>query len=248
MEEKKEIKETTQEEQIEENVEFYDSYPNAEYVEGELKDEQVDKMLNELKTGKRFFEIEGKGKFYIRTPTVEEIQKASLVYAKAFNEALKLGLDLQEVLEKEFVKRDILEDESDPNSRSNILRQKLIMLEKILASKNPEDKSKKTKKLAKELADVRNELIEIQVRKQQLLSSSAEAKAEDARNNYFISQTTYHEDGTKVWETYEDFLAERDMLFVARISYEYYTFSYGLSSNYLEEFPEVKFLRENNEK
>jgi hypothetical protein len=47
-----------------------------------------------------------------------------------------------------------------------------------------------------------------------------------------------------VWDTYEDFLNDNEYLLISRAIYEFTTFSYGLASNYMIQFPEVKFLEE----
>jgi hypothetical protein len=242
------VEESTEEE-VEEEVIFEPFPEGAEVVEETLTDDQAQKLMQDTISGRRYFEVVGVGRLYIRSPNVQEKQEGDFVYAKLFNKAVMEGLDLSSNLEKELIKRGVLEDEYDSNSQIAIARRDLTKYEALLKKYEPTNKSKQVKKLARDIADTRNKIFEIIIQKQNLLSNSAEAKAEEARKNYLISRVTFHADDNKnVWNSYDEYLLEENSLLVSTVDYQFTTFAYGLASDYLMEFPEVKFLMEEDKK
>ena len=237
----------TQETETEEKIEFKEFPEGTEVIEDDtVSDEQAQKLMDELKSGKRYFEAqEPYNRLYVRTPTVDENQEASLVYAKIFNKAILQGIEPSDSLEKKLVEKGIIEDYSAKDSEMSKAQANLIKSEALLSKFESSNKSKQVKKIARKVADARNEILEVNSKRQNLLSNSADNRADEVRNGFLISRVTHYSDtDERVWETYADFLSETDYLLVGRVTFEFLTFSYGLSSAYMENFPELAFLQD----
>jgi hypothetical protein len=243
---KDEVTSVPEEEVEEEPVEFLPVPEGTEIVEEDtISEEQAEKLFQEVQSGRRYFEAPGIGRAYLRNPTVEETQEAGFIYSKDFNKAVINGIETQEVLTKQLVDKGILEDVSKPDAEVNNLRRELVKKEALLAKYDKNNKSKQAKKIATDLADTRDAIFDIELKRREYLSNSAESKAEDSRNNFLISRIAFSaEDDERIWPTYRDFLNETNLALVATVTYEFITFSYGLSSNYMFEFPEVPFLED----
>jgi len=190
----------------EETVEFREFPEGTEVIEDDdVTDAQATKLLDEMQAGKRFFEIEGVGTLYLRNPTVEETQEAGFVYSKSFNKAILEGIETSDILEQQLIEKGLLEDMDSSDSELNKLRKNLMKNELLLRKQNKDDKSKRTKKLAFEVADTRQKIFDSQIKRQNLLSNSAEQRADEIRSGYLISRVTYNSDtDERIWDTYMD--------------------------------------------
>lgn len=230
----------------EETVNFTEFPEGTEVVkEDSLDDEQASKLLEEIQSGKRFMDVEGHGVLYIRNPTIEENQEGNLIYAKVFNQAILAGIDPEDELTKKLVDKGILEDENSSDSEASKVRTELVKLEALVKKYDANNRSKQVKKAARELAEVRAKVYDFNMKRQRLLSNSAEARAEDVKNSFLISRVTYRDDtNERVWGAYEDYLKEDDYALIGRLTLEFLTFSYGIASNFMAEYPEVRFLED----
>lgn len=70
----------------EDEVKFKEFPKGTEVVEDDsITDEQASKLLEEMRDGKRYLEVEGVGRLYLRNPSVSENQEGGLIYSKVFN-------------------------------------------------------------------------------------------------------------------------------------------------------------------
>jgi hypothetical protein len=98
--------------------------------------------------------------------------------------------------------------------------------------------------LAMEVANLREELFNWNQRLNGPMSNTCEQIADDARLEYLTSRITEREDGAKVWETYEDFLGEKNQALAIRSRFEIMLYLQGLESDFLEQTPEAVALKE----
>lgn len=207
---------------------------------GSLIDEPVaSQIVQELTQGYREWEHGGK-KYRTRFPTAEEDGDARIAYARSFNKSLEEGLLTQKQMENLLKNRGIWTEEDEKKVSS--LREKIGHLETLLAKKSPKDKSKATTKLAEELAGHRLELLDITGGYQEYMNQTVETLADERRTAYYIASCTTNADGSRVWDTVEEFLRSQDGQFVSLATFHYVTFSNGLAENYLDDLTEVKFL------
>lgn len=236
--------EKEEKEKQEEEVEFLPLSPEQEFVDEEegLTDEQTDKILAELKTGERNFELNGVN-YKIVNPNVRVAQQADWEYSKVFNEALEIGLPLQEDLEKTLVAKKLIPSADEFESFSKKTRNEIERLETKLKLLLKTDNEAEKKRIATKLAKVRANLYTIITRRMSYLNNSVESKADDARNSFLISKCAYNADtNIPVWSSYEEYLNETNRVLLNKISYEFVSFTTGVGLNFLQEFPENKVL------
>jgi hypothetical protein len=198
-------------------------------------------ILSEIKEGKRIWDLNGT-KYITRFPTGKDDAAARFEYAKVFNKALEAGIPSQEQMAAKLKAAGIWGDKD--NEELSKLREATGALEVILSKKSPKDTSKQTKKLAGELIQKRGELIEKSSELTGLMNQTIEAIAEEARVAFLISACTENGDGTPVWPDHNAFMSDKNGELVNTATYEFTTFSNGLSENYIDMLPEVKFLKD----
>ena len=187
---------------------------------------------------KRTFKVTlANGKEYeltTRLPKNQEAQEADFEYSKEFNRAVMHGILPQSALAAAFINSGVWSQEKDDAIDEQ--RQQVIKLEEALTN---ETDQMERQALADALGDERNRLYVMRQERSELLSHSAEAKAEDARRNYVVSRVTeLAKSGQRVWKTYKDFSDEEDGGLIYRAIYEYLTLANGLPADFIEQLPE----------
>jgi hypothetical protein len=76
------------------------------------------------------------------------------------------------------------------------------------------------------------------------MSNTCEQIADDARLEYLTACILQNKDATKVWENYDRFLVSTDQSLTLKARYEVMLFLQGYESNFLENTPEAKAMRE----
>jgi len=197
---------------------------------------------NEIKkdANRRKFESpDGKNNYYIAMPTAEDIRGADWTYSKFYTKSLVEGITTSAEMMDILMRRDIIGPEFEQRQKelNNELAKKVIDLE---GTKDLDEKQL----LAMEVANLREELFNWNQRLNGPMSNTCEQISDDARLEYLTSRITENEDGTKVWETYEDFLKEKNQAFAIRSRFEVMLYLQGLESDFLEQTPEAVALRE----
>lgn len=208
--------------------------------DAEMEDPVARRLLEEVKSGVREWELKDGTKYRTRYPNSKEMSDANWEYSRAFNKALVADLPTNSQMEELLKKRGIWTDADDKEVDN--LRERVGSLELILSKKSLKDKSKATVKMVEELSAARAELIRKTTSYQEYMSQTVEAKAEEARTSFLISLATSNLDDSPVWNTVDEFMTDRRAELVNTATYEYVTFSAGLPSDYVNEFTEVKFL------
>jgi hypothetical protein len=193
---------------------------------------------------KRQFEVElsdgKKVKLTTRMPTNVELQESEDEYSVAFNRAIMKGIMPEATLMDSFIKNGIWSESKDQEVEEQ--RLKVVELEEKLESEiGQTDKQI----IAKSLSEEREKLYQKRQQRTQLLSHSAESKAEDAQRNFIVSKVTeLDSSGVAVWSTYNDFKTEVDGNLIFRATYEYLTLANGLPSDFVEQLPENQVSKE----
>lgn len=214
----------------------------TEVVENkELTDDQAQALLLELQTGERKFKHRD-ATYVIKYPSTKNVQEADWLYSTVFADGLNTGLPIKAELEKKLIDRGVLTSNEDHEKELDKIRKEIKRLEvKFEQAKKTEHKKELTR-LAKELAKFRQMIYDSVIARTQYLNNSVESKADDARTSYLIHCTIFNEDGTRLWNTYDEYLNERDYPLVSKAGFEYIRFSSGISTNFMDEFPETAVL------
>jgi hypothetical protein len=186
----------------------------------------------------REFEVEvASGKkvtLTVRSATNQELQDAEFEYSRGFNNALMSGIMPQARLIAELTENGIWTEDDD--KKIDDQRQVVIKLEDALdEAEEEEDK----KRIAENLREERMKLYSMRQARTDILSHSAESKAEEAQRNFLVSRVIEHKDtGRAVWKTYADYKEDEDANLLFRATYEYMTFVNGLPSDFIDNLPE----------
>jgi len=188
---------------------------------------------------RKFESPDKKQTFYVVTPIAEDIRGADWNYSKTYTKCLVEGITTAAEMMDILMRRGIVGPEFEQRQRelNNELAKKVIELQD---SENIDEKQLS----AMEVANLREELFNWNQRLNGPMSNTCEQIADDARLEYITSKIIEHENGTKVWETYEDFLKEKNQALAIRARFEVMLYLQGLESDFLEQTPEAVALRE----
>jgi hypothetical protein len=172
-------------------------------------------------------------KLTVRNANNEELQEGEFEYSRAFNNAIVRGLMPRAKLLSELEKSGVWTREDD----EAIEKQRLLVIRLEDALDNADESSRE--RIASELGEERQKLFTSRQSKTEILSHSAEAKAEESQRNFLVSKVIeYADTGTRVWKNFSDYMKEEDGNLLFRATYEYLTFINGLPSDFANKFPE----------
>jgi hypothetical protein len=203
----------------------------------------VKETLNSLLDGRREFEFsDGSGevkKYYISTPTSDDIKKADWEHAKAYNGALKEGVLTSSEMMDILKTRNIVGP--DYNDVGENLKYKLS--DKLLDMERETDREKRLR-LALEVRDLREEYVQWSQRMSGPMSHTCENIASDARTAYMTSVVVQDEKGSRVWKSFDDYRSERNLPLQTRSRFEVMLWMEGLDADLLDKSPENVAMRE----
>jgi hypothetical protein len=198
------------------------------------------KMADVEKDNRRFFfGPDEETKYYIETPTAEDIRGADWQYSKTFTQCLVEGITTSAEMVDILTRRGIIGREFE--QRANELAQNLS--DKIALLEDTEDLDVK-RELSLEVARAREELFQWNQRLNGPMNNTAEQISDDARLEYLTSVMTVNEDGSKVWDSYDTYLKEKSQALALRARFEIMLFLQGLDSDFLDQTPEAQAMRE----
>jgi hypothetical protein len=191
---------------------------------------------------RRVFEIERDGKnlkFFLGMPSAEDVRKAEWHYSKVYNQALIDGVSTQAEMLDILTKRGLY----GPEYHTHIEELQRTVAERIVEMETAEEPNIR-RNLAIEVAKARDELFQWNQRLNGPLSNTCEQMAEDSKAEYLTSVMTQKEDGSRVWNDYDAFLAEPDQGLSMKARLEVLLLMQGLDSDFLEKTPERQVLME----
>lgn len=196
---------------------------------------------------KKTFEVEIDGKkveISVLRPNHKVTQSATLVYNRAFREAVETKDGQQGVLVRskiESIMRDQnLWDDAKQNRYEEILKE-LLAGERRLTEGG--FKQSEAKAIAINMRRWRNELRNLFARRNELDAFSAESLAEQARFNFMVANLVYLTDGKLYFKDVDDYLSrdEKDPV-VLPAAQALGEMLYGLDEDFASKLPENKFL------
>ena len=201
--------------------------------------EKENKTTEKIEGRRKFAGPDGKESFYISVPTAEDIRGADWNYSKVYTNSLVEGITTSAEMMDILMRRGIVGPEFEQRQKelNDELAKKVIKLQEI------EDVDEK-QLLAIEVANAREELFNWNQRLNGPMSNTCEQIADDARLEYLTSRVIQREDGSKVWEAYEDFLHEKSQGLALRARFEVMLYLQGLDSDFLETTPEAVAMKE----
>jgi len=191
----------------------------------DLKSEEVERYLNRIFTGTELFNLEGR-LLVFKQPSNEIKAQADLIYDKALKRGIDSGLLSMSDLEELIKKRNLFSQEDNDK------------LEELRARKNAQEiiLSKTTRVPAKQerlktiIADIDEQIQELEYKRVSKLTMSADSKAEEERALYVCWACVTDEDGNKCWTTFEDLLKEKNIQFRDTVLINFLKFKSGIST------------------
>jgi hypothetical protein len=186
-----------------------------------------------------FFGPDEETKYYISTPTAEDIRGADWQYSKTYTQCLVEGITTSAEMMDILTRRGIIGPEFE--QRTNELGEDLA--DRIARLEETEDLDVK-RELSIEVARAREELFQLNQRLNGHMNNTAEQISDDARLEYLTSAMVVDENDERVWDSYETYLKEKSQALAMRARFEVMLFLQGLSSDFLDQTPEAQAMRE----
>lgn len=175
---------------------------------------------------------------FFRKPGMQDHEEAEWEYSRIFNKAIKNGIVPREVMKSQLREQGIWTDDDD--ARSEALEEEMVVVMADLQSAADEDDKKNFEEARREVARVRNEMIEHNSKLNAFLNNCAEEKAGEARIFYLTYACAETEDGKKFWKSFEEFKTKTDPAIVNTAFFQFMLFINNLSANLTDSFVENK--------
>lgn len=197
-------------------------------------------MADSEKETRRFFlGPDEETKYYIEAPTAEDIRGADWQYSKTFTHCLVEGITTSAEMMDILNRRGIIGPEFE--QRANELARNLA--EKIALLEATSDLDVK-RELSLVVAKAREELFQWNQRLNGPMNNTAEQISDDARLEYLTSAMVTKEDKSRVWDSYQTYLKEKSQALALRSRFEIMLYLQGLNSDFLDNTPEARAMRE----
>jgi len=216
-------------------------------VEPKLGDEIPDQWLKEaedqMKAGYKLviipqFRDEKDVEVYIYTPDSGEESLATDAYTKAFNRLIKDDdLMTRDQLEKVLANKGIWGEEQE--KLTDDAQEEMRAIELVVAKMRKKGNYNKARMNALRIKwkAKREELNQLMVKKNNLLSNAIEGRCEEQEVRAKLSLCVKFPDGERVWKSLEEFGQEKDKVAVLQLLREAIFFWAGLSQEIISELP-----------
>jgi len=194
----------------------------------------------EEESRRSFQDPENEINYYIKAPTADDIRGADWQYSKTYTKSLvEGGITTSAEMMDILMRRGIVGPEFEQRQRelSDNLSSKIVDLQ-------VSDDIERKQITAMEVANAREELFKWNQRLNGPMSNTCEQMADDARLEYLTSRMIERHDGTKLWDSYDNFLKERSQSLAIRSRFEVMLYLQGLDSNFMEQTPEARAIKE----
>lgn len=195
-----------------------------------------------MATNKKVIEVEIAGKkteLAVVRPNAKQRQEGLKYYNKAFREALESGAILRPKIESVMREQKLWDDNKENSLRQ--LQNKIAENEKKLKSGGI--KLSEAREIAISLRKQRAEIRTLTSEKINLDNNSAEAQADNAQFNYYVSACTVHGDnGKPYFKSYDEYMSKDDDPVVSKAASAMAQIIYNLEEDYDKKLPENEFL------
>ena len=190
-------------------------------------------------TRRFFYGQDGETKYFIESPTAEDIRGADWQYSKTYTQCLIEGITTSAEMMDILTRRGIIgsEFEQRVNELSTNLYTAIAELDKATGIDIKRE-------LSRAVAKAREELFQWNQRLSGPMNNTAEQISDDARLEYLTSAIVVKEDKSRIWKTYNDYLKEKSQSLALKARFEVMLFLQGLDSDFLEQTPEAKAMKE----
>lgn len=205
--------------------------------------------VREILDTRREFTMEVDGveqSYFIANPSGEDIRKADWQYSKIYNQAILDDLLTQSQMIDLLKKQGVISQTyaNDIEETRAQLAAEIYKLETL--PEGTEDSFREDTALS--VAATRDELFRLNQRVNGPMGNTCENIAEDARVEFLTSRIVQNKDGSNFWEDFDAYRNEDNTALAVKARFEVMLWMQGLNSDFLENTPEQKTLREVNQK
>lgn len=192
----------------------------------ELSHDDVDKYLSIIFAGFKLEETNGLT-FVFKQPNNDIKVHADFIYSKACEQALEEGLLSLEDLEKLIVEKNIFtkEDSEELKSLEDKLSAQEILLSKVIRVKG------KPERVRSIIVKLQIEIEALRAKKYNMLTLSAENKANDDKMLFLCHSCVYNIDDALYWPTYDDLLKEKNLVLKNSVLLSFMSFYRGITTS-----------------
>jgi hypothetical protein len=196
------------------------------------------KDVVEVTDDRRFFEHTGEN-YYIGSPTADDIKGADWTYSKVYTRSLTDDILTVAEMQDALTRRGIIgpDYEMRREELEGLLSQAILDLASVSSIEDRQI-------AAVEVAKGREALFRWNQRATGPMSNTCEQMADDARLEYLTGRMMEDADGSKLWNTYEDFCAEKDQALTLACRFQVMVYLQGMQPDFLENTPEAVAMRE----
>lgn len=190
----------------------------------------------------REFTVNGK-KYISKRPSQRASQKAQNIFSIEFTNNIKAGLMTKLQMKKFLLDHGVWTEEQEKEEER--IGKRIQELELEIYRGNPNKKKislKEGRAKALEIKEERSKYMELIMQRQSYESNTAESQADNARFDFLVSECTFNLDGTKVYNSYEDYQARGDDDLAYEAASNLAQMIYSLEDDYSKKLPENQFL------
>lgn len=178
-------------------------------------------------------------KYFIETPSADDIRGADWQYSKIFTQCLIEGITTSAEMVDILTRRGIIGQ--DFEQRAIELSNNLSDVIKELDETTDLDIKRE---LAVKVTKCREELFQWNQRLNGPMNNTAEQISDDSRLEYLTYCMVVDGNNNKVWDSYDNYLNEKSQSLAMRARFEVMLYLQGLDSDFLEQTPEAIAMRE----
>jgi len=177
--------------------------------------------------------------YYIDTPTAEDIRGADWQYSKLYTKCLMEDIPTSSEMVDILTRRGIIGTEFE--QRANELSRNLSL---AITTLDACDDVNQKRRLAIDVHNAREELFQWNQRLNGPMNNTAEQMSDDARLEYLTSAIVKNDKLERIWPIYDNYLKEKNQALALKARFEVMLYLQGLNSDFLEQTPEAKAIRE----
>lgn len=195
-----------------------------------------------MSANKKIVKVEIGGKeveLAVLRPNAKQRQEAQKVYNRAFREAVESGAILRAKIESVMREQKLWDDQKEADLR----KLQAAIGDKERKVRSGGIKLSEARDLAIQLRRDRAELRGFNSERMSLDNNSAEAQADNAQFNYWVSACTVHaNDGKPYFKSHEEYLTKEDDPAIGPAASALAKIIYNLEDDYENKLPENQFL------
>jgi len=188
------------------------------------------------------FTVDGK-KYIVKRPSPKASQKAQNFYSIEFTKNIKSGLMTKAQMKTFLLEHGVWTKEQELEEER--IGKRIQELELEIYRGNPNRKKitlKEGREKALQIKEERAKYMELILQRQSYEANTAEALADNARFDFLVSECTFNLDGTKVYNSYDDYQSKGDEPLAFEAASTLAQMVYSLEDDYSKKLPENQFL------